>query len=79
MEECKLISTPFDINSRLCKIHGPMTIEKENEIEIVPYGKTIGCLMYVIIVTRLDIIIAIRVMNNFAKSPQLLHWKVVEK
>jgi hypothetical protein len=35
--------------------------------------------MYVIIVTRLDIIIAIRVMNNFAKSPQLLHWKVVEK
>jgi hypothetical protein len=23
MEECKLISTPFDVNSKLCKIHGP--------------------------------------------------------
>jgi hypothetical protein len=73
VEECKLISTPFDINSRLSKIHGPVTIENENEIEIIPYGKTIGCLMYAIIAIRLDIIIAIRVVNNFAESPQLLH------
>ncbi len=50
-----------------------MTIENENEIEIIPYGKTIGCLMYAIIAIRLDIIIAIRVVNNFAESPQLLH------
>jgi hypothetical protein len=33
--------------------------------------------MYAIIAIRLDIIIAIRVVNNFAESPQLLHWKVV--
>jgi len=79
VEECKWISTPLDINSRLCKIHGPMTREKENEIEIVPYGKTLGCLMYAIIVIRLDITIVIRVVNNFVESPQLLHWKVVEK
>jgi hypothetical protein len=50
-----------------------MTIEQENEIEIIPYGKTIDCLMYVIIFTRLDITIAIRVVNNFIESPQLLH------
>jgi hypothetical protein len=51
----------------------------KSEIELVPYGKKIGHLMYVIIATRLDITITIRVVNNFVKSPQLLHWKVVEK
>jgi hypothetical protein len=35
--------------------------------------------MYAIIVIRLDITIVIRVVNNFVESPQLLHWKVVEK
>jgi hypothetical protein len=68
MEECKLISTPFDINFRLCKIHGPMIIEKENEIEIVPYEKTIGCLMYTIIATRLDITIAINHHNCYIEK-----------
>jgi hypothetical protein len=37
-------------------------------MEGVPYKEAIGCVMYVMIATRLDIIVVIGVVSKFAKS-----------
>ncbi len=68
MEECKLVSITFDVSSMLCKIDKPMTIDEANKMEGVPYKEAIGCVMYVMIATRLDIIVVIGVVSKFAKS-----------
>jgi len=68
MKDCKLVSIAFDVSSRLCKIDKPMTIDEANKMEGVPYKEAIGCVMYVMIATRLDIIVVIGVVSKFAKS-----------
>jgi len=37
MEECKLVSTPLDVNFRLCKIDEHIIIKEANEMEGVSY------------------------------------------
>lgn len=68
VEECKLVSIAFDVTSKLCKIDKPMTIDEANKIEGVPYEEEIGCVMFVMIATRLDIIVVIGVVSKFTKS-----------
>jgi hypothetical protein len=45
-----------------------MTIDEANKMEGVPYKEAIGWVMYVMIATRLDIIVVIGVVSKFAKS-----------
>jgi hypothetical protein len=67
MEECKLVNITFDVSSRLCKIDKPMTIDEANKMDGVPYKEAIGCVMYVMTTTRLDIIVLIGVVSKFTK------------
>ena len=44
----------------------------------VPYAPAIGCLMYAMVATRLDISHAIGVINRFMHNPSRSHWNTVK-
>lgn len=44
----------------------------------VPYANAVGCLMYTIVLTRLDIAHAVSVVNRYMASPGKEHWKAVK-
>jgi len=44
----------------------------------IPYKQAIGSIMYVMIATRLDIVVMTGIVSQCMKDPKLLHWKVVD-
>jgi hypothetical protein len=76
MEEYKLVNTPFDDSSKLCKIDKPMIVEEANGMKGILYKETIGCLMYVMITTRSNIDNVIKVVNKSTKLLQLPNWAI---
>lgn len=45
----------------------------------VPYREAIGCLMYLMIGTRVDIGFAVYLLANFVERPTMLRWQVVKR
>ena len=68
----KPIHTPFDMNMRLEKNEG----NPEAQLE---YSRAIGCLMYVMTCTRLDITFAVRKLSRYTCNPGCTHWHAVRR
>jgi hypothetical protein len=45
----------------------------------VPYASVVGCLMYVMICTRLDIAHAVRVISRYISKLGKDHWKTIKR
>jgi hypothetical protein len=49
-------------------------------MEKIPYCKAVvGCIMYSMIATRLDVVIVVGVVNQFMQNPSYAHWRVVKQ
>ncbi len=63
MKTCKLVNTLLDVNTTFIKHVGLIDQEEPREMARKPYKQAIGSIMYVMIATRLDIVIMTRIVS----------------
>lgn len=56
----------------------PQDEEDEKEMSMVPYASAVGCLMYVILCTKLDIVYVVSVMSQFQANLGKENWITVK-
>ena len=74
IEECKLVGTPLNVNSKILNFTNEEFINVQREIEGVPYKAGVGSLMYVMVVTRADITFAVSMVSQFMLKAGPLYW-----
>lgn len=74
MENCNPISTPMDMNQKLCK-----EVKIDKSMENVPYQQAIGSLLFAAQCTRPDICQAVNYLSRFNNNPNQSHWKAVKR
>ncbi|KAK9745539.1 hypothetical protein QE152_g6808 [Popillia japonica] len=79
MENCNLVKTPLDPNSKLTKDMSPLTSEQQRLMESVPYQEAVGSLMYTAQLTRPDICYAVSSLSRFNNNPGEIHWQAVKR
>ena len=74
-EDCKPISTPFDVN---VKLHDDGT---SKAVDVTMYQQMVGSLLYICIslVTRPDIAYAVGVVSRFNSQPKTAHLNAVKR
>lgn len=75
MSECKPVSTPIDVNTKL----SAMTEEPSNDEKKLPYRELIGALMYLAVSTRPDIAHAVSSLSQFNNKYGQGHWSVAKR
>jgi hypothetical protein len=69
----KSITTPFEVNVQL-SIEQALGSKKEIiEMGKIPHEATIGSIIYTTIATRLNIVVTIRIVNQFMQNPIYTH------
>jgi hypothetical protein len=79
MQDCKPLSTPQDVNSKLSKAMEPLTKEEVESMVKIPYQSAVGSLMYAMVATRPDIAVAVGVVSQFMNNPGQQHWTAVKR
>ena len=64
------MSTPFDASIKLYPNTGRV-------VDQLKYARVIGCLMYAMMCTRLDIAYVVGKMSRYTSNPNHIHWNVV--
>lgn len=68
-----LLSTHFKLSCQQC----PKTDDEKAEMALLPYSSAVGCLMYVMVLTRPNFSHAVSVVNKYMSNPEKEYWKVV--
>ena len=55
MENAKLVTTPLAIHFRLSTTQCLNTDDDVHDMSKVPYASVVGCLMYIMVCTRIDL------------------------
>ena len=77
MENCKAVRMPQDIELKLTKCEGGF---KHTETMVgVPYQNAVGCSMYLMVGTRLDLAVTIGVLSQFAADLCPTHWESLKR
>lgn len=74
MENCKLVVTPLETSSKLCKPLTTRTPEEIHAMKGVPYRELVDSLMYVMVATKPDLSNAVSIISQFMQDPSLEHW-----
>ncbi|GKD61429.1 zinc finger, CCHC-type containing protein, partial [Tanacetum coccineum] len=67
-----LVSTPMDTSEKLMPNNGQAVSQLE-------YSKVIGCLMYAMIYTRLDIAFAVGKLRRYTSNPGTQYWQTIQR
>ncbi|XP_062112501.1 uncharacterized protein LOC133823667 [Humulus lupulus] len=78
LQDSKSVSVPLGGKFVLSKDQSPKTIEETKEMAKVPYAMALGCLMYIMVSTRPDIVHALRILSRFMFNPGLEHWNALK-
>ncbi|BBG92302.1 transposable element gene [Prunus dulcis] len=78
MQEAKVVSTPLAAHFNLSGQQCPKSKEEQQVMEKVPYANAVGCLMYAMVCTLLDIAQAITVVSRYMANPGTQHWNAVK-
>jgi hypothetical protein len=78
MENAKLVSTPLANHFRLSTSQCPKTVEEIEDMSKVPYASAVGCLMYAMVCTKLDLAHAVSVVSKYMANPGKQHWDAVK-
>nr|GEV55118.1 zinc finger, CCHC-type [Tanacetum cinerariifolium] len=71
-EDCSLMSTHMDLIEKL----KPNTRKPVDQLK---YSRAIGCLMYAMTSTRLDIAYVVSRLSRFTSNPSRHHWKAITR
>jgi hypothetical protein len=78
MENAKPVSTPLANHFRLSTSQCPKTVEETEDMSKVPYASAVGCLMYAMVCTRLDLAHAMSVVSKYMANPGKQHWNAIK-
>ena len=78
MANSKLVQTPLAPHFRLSDQLSPTTEAEKSEMVNVPYASAVGCLMYAMVLTRLDLSYAVSVVSRYMANPRKEHWRAVK-
>ncbi|KAH9648352.1 hypothetical protein KPL70_025549 [Citrus sinensis] len=78
MTSCKPVMTPIATHFKLSSLQCPKTEKEKLEMAKIPYANAVGCMMYAMVLTRLDISYALSVVSKYMVSPGKEHWRVVK-
>jgi hypothetical protein len=77
MADCKAVSTPFAVGTKLSKEMGPKNAEERRIMVGKDYLGLLGCLMYGMLGTRPDLAFAVGVASRFSSNPGIEHWNAL--
>jgi len=77
MDKCKPVQTPLPSHFRLSCQQYPNSDAEKAEMNKFPYSSAIGCLMYAMVPTRLDLSHAVSVVSRYMANPRKDHWRAV--
>ena len=72
MDECKAVSSPVDVSSRLISSSATTKVD-------APFREAVGALMHLTTATRPDIAYAVSYVSRFMEHPQEEHWIAVKR
>uniref|UniRef100_A0AAV1UVS3 Reverse transcriptase Ty1/copia-type domain-containing protein n=1 Tax=Peronospora matthiolae TaxID=2874970 RepID=A0AAV1UVS3_9STRA len=72
MSDCKAVTSPTDISSRLIPSTAATKID-------APFREAVGALMHLMTATRPDIAFAVSYVSRFMENPQVEHWMAVKR
>ena len=78
MRNSKPLSTPLANHFKLSSEQCLKTDKDIEDMSNVPYASTVGCLMYVMVCTRPDLVQAVSQVSKFMAKPGKQHWEVVK-
>ena len=78
LEECKLVRTSFDANSKLLKLSIQKIGNVQRVIEGVPYKARVGSFMYAMVVTRANVTFAVSTVSQFMSKAGPPHLMAVK-
>ncbi|GJW91118.1 hypothetical protein Tco_0168671 [Tanacetum coccineum] len=70
--DCTPMSTPVDISEKLMPNNGYVVSQLE-------YSRVIGCLMYAMTCTRLDIAFVVGKLSRYTSNPGTQHWQAIQR
>ena len=79
LAECNSKVIPADPNSRLTSQMCPTDEGAMEAMTKVPYREAVGCLMYIMVLSRPDIAFAVSQVAQHCQNPGLPHWKGVQR
>jgi hypothetical protein len=77
MADCKAVSTPFPVGTKLTKEMSPKTAEERQVMDGKDYLGVLGCVMYGMLGTRADLAFVVGVCSRFSSNPGIEHWNVL--
>uniref|UniRef100_A0AAV1UJL0 Integrase catalytic domain-containing protein n=1 Tax=Peronospora matthiolae TaxID=2874970 RepID=A0AAV1UJL0_9STRA len=72
MDDCKAVSSPVDMSSRLISSNAATKVD-------APFREAVGALMHLTTATRPDIAFAVSYVSRFMENPQEEHWVAVKR
>ena len=72
MEDCKAVSSPVDMSSRLVSSDAATKVD-------APFREAVGALMHLTTATHPDIAYAVGYVSRFMENPQEDHWIAVKR
>ena len=72
MSECKAMTSPVDISSRLVSSNSATKVN-------APFREAVSAPMHLMTATRPDIAFAVRYVSHFMENPQVEHWIAVKR
>ena len=78
MENSKLVSTPLANHFRLSITQYPKTDDEVEDMLKVPYASVVGCLMYAMVCSTLNLAQAVSAVSKFVLNPGCSHLDVVK-
>jgi hypothetical protein len=77
MTDCRPVSTPFPVGTKLTKEMSPKTDEERKVIVGKDYLGLLGCVMYGMLGTRGDLAFAVGVCSRYSSNPGIEHWNAL--
>ncbi|GJT53186.1 zinc finger, CCHC-type containing protein [Tanacetum coccineum] len=70
--DCTPVSTPMDTSEKLMPNNG-------HDVSQLEYSRVIGCLMYDMTCTRLDIAFVVGKLSRYTSNPGTQHWQAIQR
>ncbi|XP_062088866.1 secreted RxLR effector protein 161-like [Humulus lupulus] len=78
MGDAKSTSIPLGGQFSLTKEQSPSSTELIEEMKNAPYAMALGCLMYIMVSTRPDLVHSLSILSRFMANPGMEHWKALK-
>ena len=78
MISCSPTTTPLSPGIVLSSKDCPTTPDEENEMKKISFYKALGSLIWLQVITKLDLTFSVNMLAHFAHNPGIVHWNALK-